>query len=157
MLAAPAPGTQWVYVTIKQLVSLSSQSPFKCSITGPPERARTIPCQHEPGSRLLKKPHCCLQPANRAYLKKIKCSYQEAVLGSHFCGSRSPLFKALLGLMWVHAPNGGCYFIYFGHGLMYYKCRQKVRMGLLAAGFGSSSQGMQRTVDRYSFCEFIPK
>lgn len=34
---------------------------------------------------------------------------------------------------------------------------EKHLLGLLAAGFGSSSQCTQRTVGSYSFCEFIPR
>ena len=37
---SPILGTQPVYVAIKQVVALCSQTPFKCSIAGPPERVR---------------------------------------------------------------------------------------------------------------------
>ena len=36
------PGTQWVYVVIKQLVALCSQTPCKCSVAEPPERTRAV-------------------------------------------------------------------------------------------------------------------
>lgn len=35
--------------------------------------------------------------------------------------------------------------------------RRKVCMALLAPGFGSSSQCIQRTADCYPYCQFIPK
>ena len=38
MYIAPFLGTQWVYVAIKQVVALCSQTPFKCFIAGPPEK-----------------------------------------------------------------------------------------------------------------------
>ena len=43
-----------------------------------------------------------------------------------------------------------------GHGLMYFNC-MKAYVTLFSAGFGSSSQCTQRTVDHYPYCEFIPK
>lgn len=46
---------------------------------------------------------------------------------------------------------------HFRCGLIHYKCRQKVGVGLSAAGFYSSPQNMQRTVDHYYLCEFIPR
>ena len=42
MLTTPAPGTQWVYVAIKQPVVCYSQISFKCSVTETSERVRTI-------------------------------------------------------------------------------------------------------------------
>ena len=42
MLTTPAPGTQRVYVTIKQLVAFCSKPPFKCYVAVPPRRARAI-------------------------------------------------------------------------------------------------------------------
>lgn len=42
MLTTSAPGAQWVYIAIKQLVALCSQNPFKCSVARPPKKARTF-------------------------------------------------------------------------------------------------------------------
>ena len=47
-LTAPFLGTQQVYVIIKQVVALCSQTPLKCIIAGPPEKVRAI-CAGEPG------------------------------------------------------------------------------------------------------------
>ena len=89
-------GLQQAYVAIKQVVALCSQTPFKCSIAGPPERVRvnasstaqeaTILKPHmvfflsssfffataESGIPLLKESCFCLLLANRAHLK---CCY----------------------------------------------------------------------------------
>ena len=83
----PIFGTQWVYLAIKQVVALCSQTPFKCSIAGLPERVKVI-CPDKSGS--WKKKTCTVFAANRAYLKT--CCYQKAALGSRFYGSQSFCF-----------------------------------------------------------------
>ena len=53
MFTAPAPGMHQVYVLIKQVVALCSQTPLNCSIAGPPEKERASWNHHVPGSWLL--------------------------------------------------------------------------------------------------------
>ena len=79
----PFLGTQQIYVSIKQVVALCSQTSLKCSVAGPPERVRVSlagePGSHtvfvstsELGSLLLKELCLCLFLTNRVYLRK-KC------------------------------------------------------------------------------------
>ena len=57
MHIVPFSGTHLVYVGIKQVVAVCSQTLFKYSIAGPPERVRALPAG-EPGSHcFLKKQH----------------------------------------------------------------------------------------------------
>ena len=109
----PILGTQQVYVAIKQVVALYSQTPFKCSIARSPEKVRAIcagkPRSHhfktmqgffclfvcfvdiivanaESGRSLLKEPlHSCSPPANRPYLEKKISAIKKSCLTLFFC------------------------------------------------------------------------
>ena len=48
-------------------------------------------------------------------------------------------------------PSANKILVQFGRGLMHYKCRQKACAAPFSAGFGSSSQCMQRIVDCYPY------
>ena len=80
MYIVPFLGTQWVYVAIKQVVALCSQTPFQSSVAGPPERVRAV-CAGKPGSLLKgavkvlllplsQKLYLCFFLANRAHPRK---------------------------------------------------------------------------------------
>ena len=72
--------TQWLYVAIKHVIALCSQTPFKCTIARPLKRVRTI-CASEhkttvfkesavftpkvESENLLKEAHLCFPSANR--------------------------------------------------------------------------------------------
>ena len=43
MLMAPYPGMQWIYVAIKQVIGLCSQTSFQWSAAGPSERTINVP------------------------------------------------------------------------------------------------------------------
>lgn len=43
MLMAPYPGMQWIYVAIKQVIGLCSQTPVQWSTAGPSERTINVP------------------------------------------------------------------------------------------------------------------
>lgn len=77
MLTAPFPGTQQVYVDIKQVVALCSQTPFKCSIAASPERVRVVHAASTNQEAFLKEPYSfgsflkeLWPPTNRAHLGK---------------------------------------------------------------------------------------
>ena len=78
MLASPTPGMQQVYVTFRQLVALYSQTPFKCSLSGPPERDRAVLAATTIQEAFLKEP---LLKAIRQSLPE-KYYYQDAILNS---------------------------------------------------------------------------
>ena len=96
MHVAPFSGTQWVYVAIKRISSLCSQTPLKCCVSEPLEIVRVVH-DGEQGTNffkrgyivltakaesenLLREPHLYFLPANR---QETRISFQ--VLSGFMC------------------------------------------------------------------------
>ena len=88
MFTDPAPGIEWVYANIKQVVTHCSETPLKCCITGPAwtrklalkGAAQFLLLTLSPEVLSYRNPSFALLQQTEGYSRK--CCYQEAMLDS---------------------------------------------------------------------------